>query len=830
MRVSLSWLREYVPVEGSIDDLAHRLTLAGIEVANVERMGGSWEKIYVGEIVALDRHPNADRLQIATVDYGQGSSTVVTGAPNLNVGDRVPFALVGAELIDMHQDPPRSARLRPAKIRGVESLGMVCSAAELGLGGDHAGILILDPSTPVGRPLADVIGDTVLELELTPNRSDCLSMLGVAQEVAALIVQPFREPSLEVEGEGPPTAERVEVEILDQDLCRRYSAAIVEGVEVGPSPRWLQDRLVAAEVRPINNVVDVTNYVMLEYGQPLHAFDFAKLAGGKIVVRRARPGERLRTLDGVDRALEGEMLVIADAERPVAVAGVMGGQESEVSERTTTVLLEAANFDPISVRRTSRGLKLPSEASRRFEKGLPPELTVIALTRAAQLLRDLAAPADGSPRIGRGWADCYPVPAAPRTVTLPLAEFERLLGRPYEAGEVTAVLERLGFDVGREGEDLQVVVPYRRVDVAIPADVVEEVARVQGYDALPTTALAGRLPDPTPADAAFRLEEQLRDILVGCGLFEVITYPWLSEARLEKVSFGLHAAPLARELDARLLPDVEPIRIVNPLSSESELMRTTAVVHLLETVRDNLRWTDRDVQVFEIGRIYLRRDGGGELPEERRVLTIATGGYRSGSDWGSRRPIDFYDLKGVVERALEELGVGHVDVQPLEHSLFRSGQAAALTLPGRRGQEPVLLGALGEVAARVRRSFDLDEPTFLAALDLSRAFAARGGLQPVRSLARYPAIYQDLALVLAEDVSSEQVRRLILRAGRPLAVEASLFDVYRGERIGAGQRSLAYRITYQSRERTLTDREVADAHGRIESALARELGARVRGR
>jgi phenylalanyl-tRNA synthetase beta chain len=825
MRVSLSWLREYVSVDGSIDDLAHRMTLAGIEVARVERTGGSWEKVYVGEIVALEPHPNADRLRLATVDYGQGSSTVVTGAPNIALGDRVPFALVGAELMDMHQDPPRPARLRPARIRGVESLGMVCSAAELGLGGDHAGILILDPSTPVGKPLAEVIGETVLVLELTPNRSDCLSILGVAQEVAALTSQPFGEPSVAIEAEGPPTAERVAIEIVDQDLCRRYSAAIVEGVSVGPSPRWLQDRLVAADVRPISNVVDVTNYVMLEYGQPLHAFDFAKLAGGRIVVRRARPGERLRTLDGADRALDPEMLVIADAERAVAVAGVMGGQDSEVSAATTTVLLESANFNPISVRRTSRALKLPSEASRRFEKGLPPELTVIALARAAQLLREVAGG-----QVGQGWADCYPVPAAPRSVTLPISEFERLLGRPYERGEVTAVLERLGFDVSWEGDDLQVVAPYRRVDVAIPADVVEEVARVQGYDALPTTALAGRLPDPTPADEPFRLEERLRDILVGCGLYEVITYPWLSEARLEKVSFGAHAAPLARELDARVLSEVEPIRIVNPLSTESELMRTTAVVHLLETVRDNLRWTDRDVQVFEIGRIYLRQPEGGELPEERRVLTIATGGYRSGTEWGARRPIDFYDLKGVVERALDEFGLPRLEAQPLDHSLFRPGHAAALTLPGRRGQKPVLLGALGEVAARVRRSFDLDEPCFLAALDLSRVFAARAGLQPVKSLARYPAIYQDLALVLAEAVSSEQVRRVILRTGRPLAVEAALFDVYRGERIGAGKRSLAYRITYQSPDRTLTDREVAEAHARIEAALEREVGAQVRGR
>jgi phenylalanyl-tRNA synthetase beta chain len=673
--------------------------------------------------------------------------------------------------------------------------------------------------------LADVLGDTVLELELTPNRSDALSILGVAQEVAAVARGRYLAPSPSAPTAGRPTAERVNIEIDDPELCRRYTGAIVTGVTIGPSPSWLQERLVASGVRPINNVVDVTNYVMLEYGQPLHAFDFDRIHGQRIIVRRARPGEQIRTLDGVDRPLDSEMLVIADADRPVAVAGVMGGEDSEVSDRTTTVLLEAATFAQTSVRRTARGLRLPSEASRRFEKGLPPELTVPALERATQLLHDLAG---GT--VAPGWADCYPVPAAPRTVTLPMSEFERLLGRPYLPAEATAVLERLGFDVGVEGGDtLQVVVPYRRVDVGIPADVVEEVARVDGYDKLPVTTLAGRPPAPTPFDAPWELEERLRDILVGCGVNETITYPWLSEGRLEKVSFGQHTAPLAQELDRRLLPDLEPIRLVNPLSSESELMRPTAFVHLLEAVRDNLRWTDRDVQLFEIGRIYLRR-APGELPEERRVLTIATGAYRAGREWGTREELDFYDVKGVLERALAEIGVPHWDVQPIEHALFRRGHAAAITLPGRRGQPPVLLGAFGEVAPSVRRSFDLDERAFIGGFDLGRIFEARVALQPVRSLARYPAVYQDLALVLPDGVPAEDVRRAILRAGRPLAAAATLFDVYKGDRIGAGRRSLAYRITYQSPERTLNDREVADAHGRIEAALQRELSAEVRGR
>ncbi len=822
MRVPVSWLREYVSFDTPIDDLAHRLTLAGVEVGAVERTG-DWDKVYVGEITRIEPHPNADRLRLATVNYAIGTLTVVTGAPNIKVGDRVPFALPGAELVDFHQDPPRKAKLRPGKIRGVESAGMVCSAAELGLGDDHAGILVLPPDAPVGTPLAEYLGETVLELELTPNRSDCLALLGVAREVAALTRGAYREPTVEVPTSGRPAADSVRVEIADPDLCRRYSAALVENVRVGPSPKWLRDRLTAAGVRPINNVVDVTNYVMLEYGQPMHAFDFERIGGGRIVVRRARPGERIRTLDGVDRALDSEMLAIADAERPVAVAGVMGGEDGEVSEQTTRVLLESACFNPTSIRKTSRALRLPSEASRRFEKGLPPELTIPALARAAQLLHDLAGGA-----VAPGWVDAYPEPARPRSVDVPVVEFERLLGVRYAVEEIEEVLSRLGFGVRADGATIHVDVPYRRVDVGIPADVVEEVARVKGYDELPATQLRGAVPPPTPPDAAWRREDQLRDVLVGCGLTEVITYSMTSEARLDKLPIGQGTARLARELEARLMPGVEPLRIVNPLSAEMSVLRTSTFPSMLETIRDNLRWTDRDVRLFEIGRIYLRRDG--DLPEERRVLTIGSGAYASGAGWGSRVEVDFFAVKGVVEAALDRIGVPHVDWAPLEHPLFRRGHAAAIVLPGGRGQEPALLGGLGEVALAVRRAFDLAEPVFLAGFDLDRVFDAIVGVQPFRSLARFPAVYQDLAIVLPESAPSEDVRRAIVRAGRPLVVAADLFDEYRGEGIGPGRRSLAYRITYQSPDRTLNDREVAETHARIEDALARQFQAQIRGR
>ena len=830
MRVSLKWLKEYLPVALPADELARRLTLAGVEVAAVEHVGGAFENVYVGEIVRLERHPNADRLQLASVEYGREPATVVTGAPNLKVGDRVPFALVGAELIDFHQDPPRPARLRPTRIRGVESAGMVCSAAELGLGDDHEGILILDPATPVGAPLAEVVGDTVLVLELTPNRSDCLSMLGVAQEVGALTGASPTPPAVRVEANGPPTAERVPIAVEDPQLCRRYSAAIADRLRVGPSPPWLQERLVAAGVRPINNVVDVTNYVMLEYGQPLHAFDLERIRGQRIVVRTARPGERLRTLDGVDRVLDPDVLVIADAEGPVGLAGVMGGEESEVSSATRAILLEAATFDQKSIRRTARRLKLPSEASRRFEKGLPTELTVLALERACQLLQELggAALAAARPEVGRGWADCYPAPDPPPTVRTPYAEFERLLGVRYEPSEIVAVLTRLGFAVRAEADAVVVEVPFRRVDVGIPADVVEEVARIAGYDRLPTRRLAGMPPAPTPPDAPFKLEERLRDVLVGCGANEVIAYSLTSPALLDRLPTGQTGERLADEASARFLPEHEPMRLVNPLSSELSVLRTTSLASMLTAVRDNLRWNDRDVLLFELGRIYL--DRGAELPEERRVATLGSGGFRSGGGWGERVAVDFYDVKGVVETALDHVGAEGITYAAIDHPAFRRGHCAAVVRGDRRNKESELIGLVGEVARSVARSFGIDEPVFLATLDLERVFRLMRAKKPVEPLARFPAVYQDLALVLADGVPAEDVRRAILRAGRPIARGATLFDVYRGERIGDGRRSLAYRITYQSPERTLTDREVAEAHRRIEDALGKQFGAEVRGR
>jgi len=594
MRVPLGWLSEYVDLTLDVEELAERLTLAGLEVAAIERVGTDWDrdKIFVGEVVAVRRHPNADRLTLVTVNYGEGrQQEVVTGAPNLQVGDsgqKVVFATTGARLIDGHADDGRILTLKPTKIRGVPSEGMVCSEKELGLGPDHSGIIILPDDAPVGKPLADYLGDTVLDLDLTPNLARCLSMIGVAREVAALTGQEVRLPSTDWVAEGAPIAGQVEVEIEDPDLCNRYVAALIGGVQIGPSPYSIQRRLMLAGMRPISALVDITNYVMLEWGQPLHAFDYHRLrnrqgqtideAGpeGKppiIIVRRARPGEEIVTLDGVQRELTDDMLVIADGVGPVAIAGVMGGLETEVTEETTDILLESANFNFINNRRTAQALRLPSEASYRFGRGVPASLSLSAARRAAEMMHTLAG---GT--IAQGVADNYPLPQKQVMVEITPAEVLRILGIEIGAQEIQRILESLDFrcqvagDPASSEATIRAEVPEHRLDVEIPADLIEEVARVYGYDDLPATLMSDVLP-PQRWNLSLEGEEKMRDVLVDTGLQEVITYSMTNLASVARLDPGSEP------------PDPEAyVRLANPLTSEREFMRQTLMNNILETV------------------------------------------------------------------------------------------------------------------------------------------------------------------------------------------------------------------------------------------------------
>jgi phenylalanyl-tRNA synthetase beta chain len=804
MKVSLKWLSEYVDVVAPVEELAHLLTMSGTEVGGIERHGDDWRGIVVGRIESVAPHPDAAALSLVTVKLGGPRATVVSGAPNLKAGDTVPFAQVGARVLDGHTGRP--VVVQATVVRGVESGGVLCSEKELGLSDAHEGVLILSPDAPVGRPLEEVLGDAILDLEITPNRPDCLGVLGVAREVAALTEQPLRLPVLAYPEGDPDVARQARVEILAPDLCLRYLASVVRHIRIDRSPFWLRSRLIAAGVRPINNVVDVTNYVMLEYGQPLHAFDYEALAGRRIVVRRAERGEDVRTLDGVLRSLGPEVLVIADAERPVAIAGVMGGLGSEVTDRTRTVLLESATFDRVSIRRACRALKLRTESSARFDKGLPPAIAATAVRRATALLTQVCGG-----EAARGVLDVYPAPRAAPEVTVTAAELRRTLGVELTVAQVRSVLERLGFECREEGRALVARPPEHRTDIRIPADLAEEVARLIGYDRIPTTAMAGPLPAASP-QPMYALAERIRDLLVACGLQEVITYSLVGRRLLDKASRA------SGESGAGSLG------LANPLTPDQTLLRTSLLPSLLESVAGNLRPDEAGPRLFEVGRVYLPRDG--DLPHERETLGLAMAGPRGRKRWGEPvGDLDLFDLKGVVEELLERLQLSGARFERWrDDRVFHPGRAAAIEWAGTR------LGVMGEAHPAVARDFEVRVPVFLAELDLERVLPlVEGRLLEVRPPPRFPAVRRDLAVVVDEGVSTAELLEAIREAGAPLLASAEPFDLFRGPGVPPGRKSCAFSLVFRSPERTLTDAEVADVEARILEQVGRRTGARLRG-
>ena len=847
MKVPLSWLKDYVDIPVSIKELAERLTLAGLDVETIEYIGlpGAeldWdpEKIVVGEIRAVYPHPNADRLVLAEVEYGGPEpEVVVSGPPSLlplrgqsDLHLKVAFAMEGARLWDPYSEEPRIKKLKKARIRGVTSRAMVCSEKELGLSDEHVDIIYLPDDAPVGTPLAEYLGDAVLEFDIKGPFAHLYSVFGIAREAAALLDVPLRRDVLEVLERHPaeltPTPDFIALEIADPDLCPRYSAAFIRGVEVKPSPFWMQMRLRRAGMRPINNIVDVTNYVMLELGQPLHAFDYHLLRPRPgedrpvIIVRRAEPGEQMMTLDGISRTFDEEMLLITDGGGPVAVAGVMGGLESEVTEETTDVLLESANFHFLNIRRTSRLLGLTTDASQRFGRRVDPELTVKAAARAAHLMAELAG-GTVVPVIG----DLYPGRQPQRVVVFDPAYATRVLGVEIPTDEIIRILTSLEFQVSglqvssltdsgepetMKPETLNVMVPSHRLDVTRPIDLVEEVGRIWGYDRFPTTLMRDELP-PQRANPRLEGAERVRDLLTGCGLDEVITYSLVNI-----------------EDEGKLRPQGPPpdpadhLRLRNPLSAERAYLRQTLLPSLLHTTRENLRFLDR-VAIFEIGAVYLPVEGQ-TLPDEPRRLGIVMTGPREARSWlegQDRAPVGFYDLKGVVEALLAGLGLEGT-FEPGEHPAFHPGRCAQVSV----GDGAV--GVMGELHPLVREAFDLPEqPVCALEFDLDGLLAAWGAPRRMVPISVHPPVYEDLALVVDEAVPAIRVRDLIAQTGRPLVRSVVLFDVYRGEQVGAGKKSLAYRLTYQAGDRTLTDREVAKLRAKIVRRLERELGATLRG-
>ncbi|MBA7639831.1 Phenylalanine--tRNA ligase beta subunit [subsurface metagenome] len=801
MKVSLNWLREYIDITLPLADLANKLTMAGIEVKSMQVVGGGWESIVVGQILAINPHPNADRLSLATVDLGMEQPTVVCGAPNLRLGDKVVFAGVGAQLIDPHSG--QVFRLKSAKIRGVASSGMVCSEKELGISDSHEGIMVLPAEAPVGTPLADYLGDTIFDLDVTPNRPDCLSVIGVAREVAALTGQSLHLPQVSYEEAASPIDQHISVEIVAPDLCPRYCASLVTGIKLAESPAWMQQRLLNCGMRPINNIVDVTNYVMLEYGQPLHAFDYHRIRGKRIIVRRAAAGEVIVSLDGVERTLDEDMLVIADEERAVAIAGVMGGANSEVTEPTTSILLESANFNPASIHRTGNALRLPSEACMRFERGIRPELTLPALKRATQLIMQLAGG-----EAARGLADAYPGKLDREPILLSTDKVKRHLGVEFSLDQIVSALSSLGFDCkpAASASEVRVTVPYWRSDINQAVDLAEEVARITGYDKIPATMLSQELPTQNP-DPIISLKQKVRQSLVGYGFQEIITYSLTSLEILNKLLPEPH--PL----------EPVPLRMANPMTAEQEYLRPNLRANLLAALSANRRHDEGGIRLFELGKVYLPRPK--DLPDEPEVLCGILSGSRLERSWqGGDDLLDFYDAKGVVEGLLDQLGVDASFEASRDESLHPVKQAA-IVVAGNR------LGVVGELHPKVSPAFEISGAVYLFEIDLNALLPFTIGYKEFQPILRFPAIVRDIALVVDAGISHQRVKDII--SSFPLVKQVSIFDVYLGDQVPQGKKSLAYRITFQSPTHTLTDEEVSKVQQQILSKLSRELGATLRG-
>ncbi|MBI3242300.1 MAG: phenylalanine--tRNA ligase subunit beta [Chloroflexi bacterium] len=855
MRVPLSWLKDFIEINLSPEELARKLTFAGLEVEEIEYVGLpmpaaadgrqefktsgiAWdrEKIVVAQILEVLPHPNADRLTLLRLDWGgPKEEMVLTGAPNLfqykGQGPlpkpiKAAYAKEGSVIYDGHKPGQELMTLKRAKIRGVESYSMVCSEKELGISDEHEGIILLDDGAPVGVPLADYIGDAVLTVKINPNMARDANMLGVAREIAALTGQTLKPPTFEAATAqtGESVLGKVAIEIREPELNLRFTAMLIRDVKIGPSPYWMQRRLRLAGMRPISNIVDITNYVMLEVGQPLHAFDYdvlVKRAGGKaptIITRLPGEGERLLTLDGVDRKLDPFTILVTDTAGALSLGGIMGGGESEVSDSTTTVLLEAASWNFINIRRSvqSQGLQ-SSQAGYRFSRGVHPAMAERGCKRAAEMIRTLAGGA-----VAQGLVDVYARQPEPVTVEIGEADVERILGIRLPLAQIESILKSLEFDVKPiTNNRLFVTAPDHRLDIGTgvvgQADVIEEIARVYGYENIPETQISDTTP-PQHGNPSLELEERVRDVLVNAGLQEVISYRLTTPER-----------------EAMLLSPGTPkddrpyVTLANPIVADRVTMRHSVLASTLEAAVNNLRFTDC-LALFEIGAVYLAGEEG-VLPDEPRRLAVVMTGPREPEGWQSsdRGAMDFYDLKGVVESLIDGLHLPETKVEPAEHPSFRPGRTAKLMVGDQ------MVGWFGELHPLVAQAYltvsggAVTAPLLAADFDLETILNAVPTRHLTKAVSRFPAVVEDVALIVDEGVAASQVETVIRQSGGLMLVDVRLFDLYKGEQIGSGKKSLAYRLTYQAEDRTLTDSDVAKVREKIVRRAKDVLGAVLRG-
>jgi phenylalanyl-tRNA synthetase beta chain len=854
MKLPISWLNEYVDVKDlPVVEIARVLTSAGLEVDDIRFAGLplptrddhgfkvhgiAWdrEKLVVAEIYEVNPHPNADRLTLCDLFDGKDRHTVLTGAPNLypykGIGKlekpiKVAYAKEGATIYDGHAEGLVLTTLKRAKIRGVESYSMVCSEKELGISEEHEGVIFLDDDAIAGTPLVDYMGDAVLEVSILPNHARNTNILGLAREVAALTGRELKKPNYELPVTGEPVTELVKIEISNPQLNPRFTLALIRNVEIKPSPYWVQRRLRLIGMRPISNIVDATNYTMFEIGEPLHAFDYDVLVGRDnisphitISTRTAAPGEKLTTLDGVERTLTESNVLVCDSAGPLSIAGVMGGAESEVSANTKNILLEAAAWNFINIRRTAIQHSLPSEASYRFSRGVHPALAIDGLKRCLYWMSQWSGG-----QIAPGIVDNYPLPPAEATVEITEADIKRALGIEIPLATAKELLERLEFtcawtptspDVGtpKSGDfGLRVTAPPFRMDIGSGivgvADVMEEIARVYGYDNIPETRMADPLP-PQRGNPSLEREERVRDILASLGLQEVITHRMT-----------------APEIENRLLPagtpsTIEYVKLANPIAPEKRVLRRSVLASVLNIVEKNARNAET-LQLFEIGSVYIPNPN--DLPLEPRRLVLALSGKRYESAWDAKVGVklDFYDLKGLIEALADALHIS-VTYAPAEHPSFHPGKCAAVLA----GNTP--LGVFGELHPLVAENYDFTAPVLAADLDLEAILPLMPAIgHPVRPVSEFPPVLEDIAIIVDEALPADRAEALIRQTGGKLLESVRLFDVFRSEQIGAGKKSLAYALTYRSFEGTLTDKDAAGIRTRIIKRLENELGAKLRG-
>lgn len=796
MLVPIKWLKDYVDIDMDIKEFADGMTMSGSMVEGVEDIGQNIEKVVVGKILEISTHPDADKLLVTKVDVGGEIVQIITGATNIRENDYVPVALHGSSL-------PNGTKIKRGKLRGLESNGMLCSPDELGLDAESLpsgvdmvdGIYILDRAYPLGKDIKEVLGldDKIIEFEITNNRPDCLSILGIAREAAATFGLKMKYPSEEVSGKDGEASDYISASVKDADLCLRFAIRVIKDVKIKNSPSWMQERLLKAGVRPINNIVDITNYVMLETGQPMHAYDLDMLENKEIVVRRAEKDEKVTTLDENERNLDDSILVIADGKKAIGIAGIMGGYNSEIKEDTRTIAFECANFDAVNIRLSSKKLGLRTEASSRFEKGLDMEIVSLAMNRACHLVEML----DAGEVVG-GTIDIYPAKKEKRMVTLRSDRVKWLLGVDIPIARVKRMLESLEFEVAGE-EVLEIKVPTFRDDVTMEADLIEEIARLYGYNNIPS-----KLMDTTftqgGRDAKQQIRNIVRDNMEAQGLYEAYTYSFVSPAVFNQINLKAEN-PLRKA-----------IKILNPLGEEQSIMRTTMIPNILEVISRNYNRKIVEGMFYELSKVYLSEDLPlKDLAYERDTLTIGIYGN-----------VDFYDLKGIIENMLSILNISKYRVLPSNHESFHPGRTAELLINNKR------IGYLGEIHPDVLDNYDIPSRVYIAELDFEEIFRQIDLTIKYKPLPKYPSIERDIAVVVAEEVTAGQIEEIIRNKGGRLVDEVKLFDIYRGSQIEEGYKSMAYSIVYRSDEKTLTEEDITKVHNKILNSLTNQVGAVLR--